>query len=128
MVASTLCGLHCAATALVPAALSMVGASVLLDHEAEWVFTAVAVGFATLALVLGWWKRGVSGATVGLGLGIAGLLIARLLEDMGGHGHGLGVGLSIVSGGALVAGHVLNLRPGPAPAAVQRPETCCATE
>ncbi len=130
LVASTVCALHCAATALVPTALTVLGASALLEHEAEWVFTFVAVGFASLALALGWRSRGVSGATVGLGIGIAGLLAARLLEDLGGHGHGhgLGVGLSVLSGGALVTGHLLNLRPAPSPAALGGAETCCVPE
>lgn len=132
LIASTACALHCAATALVPTALTVLGASALLGHEAERVFTFVAVGVASLALVLGWRKRGVSGATLGLSIGIAGLLAARLLEDMGGHGHehglGLAVGLSVLSGGALVTGHLLNLRPVPSPAAVQGSETCCVPE
>lgn len=128
LVASTACALHCAATALVPTALTVLGASALLDHEAEWVFTFVAVGVASLALVLRWRKRGISGATLGLAVGIAGLLAARLLEDMGGHGHGFTVGLSVLSGGALVTGHLLNLRPIPSPAAVQGSETCCVPE
>lgn len=123
-------------SALVPTALTVLGASALLEHEAEWVFTFVAVGFASLALVLGWRKRGVTGATVGLGIGIAGLLAARFLEDMGGHGHGhgheegigIGIGLSVLSGGALVTGHLLNLRPVPRPAAVGASATCCVPE
>lgn len=128
LVASTACALHCAATALVPTALTVLGASALLEHEAEWVFTLVAVGVASLALALGLRKRGVSGATLGLGLGIAGLLAARLLEDMGGHGHGFGLGLSVLSGGALVTGHLLNMRPARAATTVEGADPCCVPE
>ncbi|MGH1341262.1 MAG: MerC domain-containing protein [Nannocystales bacterium] len=129
LVASTACALHCAATALVPTVLALLGASALLDHEAEWVFTVLAVGVASLALALGWRRHGASMATLALSLGIVGLLCARVLEE-GGHGHGLGLAVSLLSGGALVTGHILNLRrtPAAAPEPESAPEPCCVPE
>ena len=51
-VASTLCALHCALCAALPALLGMLGLGVLLDQRAEWIFTVVALLFATAALVV----------------------------------------------------------------------------
>ena len=128
IIASVACALHCVATALIPTALAMLGASALLEHEAEWVFTLIAVSAASLALLLGWRRRGWSGASWGLAVGIAGLLGARFLEDAGGHGHGLGVALSVLSGAALVTGHVLNLRRGAAVTAATGCDPRCTAE
>jgi len=79
-VASSLCAAHCAVCALLPAAFGALGMGVLLGHEAEWVFTLIAVVFAAGALVLGW-RRHRSIRVAGLlGLGIVGLLASRGLE------------------------------------------------
>ena len=63
--ASTLCAIHCAFCAILPALLASgaLGAGflverkkwvdVLVGHEAEWVFTLVAVAFAGIALIFG---------------------------------------------------------------------------
>lgn len=87
LVASGLCAAHCALSALLPVALGTLGLGALFGHEAEWVFTLVAVVFASAALVLGWRRhRSVLAASL-LALGIAGLLASRGLEMRGPH-HG----------------------------------------
>lgn len=79
-VASSLCAVHCAICALLPAAFGALGLGLLLSHEAEWVFTLIAIGFAAGALILGW-RRHRSVLVAGLlALGIAGLLTSRVLE------------------------------------------------
>lgn len=84
-VASSLCAVHCAVSGLLPAALGALGLGFLLGHEAEWVFTLIAVLFAGGALVLGW-RRHRSRLVAGLlALGIVGLLASRGLEMSGGH-------------------------------------------
>ncbi len=85
--ASGLCAVHCALCALLPAVFGVLGVGFLLGHEAEWVFTLVAVAFATGALVLGW-RRHRSFWVVGLlAMGIVGLLVSRGLEMGSGHHH-----------------------------------------
>ena len=42
-VASSLCAVHCAVCALLPAAFSALGLGFLIGHEAEWVLTLLAV-------------------------------------------------------------------------------------
>lgn len=126
VVASTACAVHCVATALLPAALAALGLSALGGHEAEWVFTSLAVLVATSALVMGWRRRASPAAALALGAGIVGLISSRFLEESGGHGVGIAVGLA--SGALLVLGHVLNLRAPskcpPSPAA----DPCCTPE
>lgn len=79
-VASSLCAVHCAVCALLPAAFGALGMGVLLGHEVEWVFTLIAVVFAAGALISGW-RRHRSVRVAGLlALGIAGLLASRGLE------------------------------------------------
>lgn len=94
-IASSLCAAHCAVCALLPMAFGALGFGFLLGHEAEWMFTMVAVTFASCALFLGW-RRHRSGVVAGLLiLGIVGLLASRGLEmgsahhdhDHGHHGH-----------------------------------------
>ncbi len=106
--ASGLCALHCAITALLPSILATLGLSALLGHHAEWGFTLVAASLAFLALVLSWRRYQSLGAVVLLGTGIFGLFLARFLEEA--EVHGLGTGLSIFAGVLLISGHVLNLR------------------
>lgn len=84
-VASSLCAVHCALVALLPAALGALGLGALLGHEAEWVFTLIAVAFAGGALFLGW-RRHRSSLVAGLlVLGIVGLLASRGIEMSSGH-------------------------------------------
>ena len=49
-ITSTVCALHCALCALAPALLSILGLSVLISHEAEWIFTILASIIAGLLL------------------------------------------------------------------------------
>lgn len=89
--ASTLCAIHCALTALLPAALSVIGAGFLLAEQAEWIFTGIAVAFAAGALAVGWKRHRSSRVALVLALGIFGLLASRGVEMMGGHhDHGSG--------------------------------------
>lgn len=88
--ASSLCALHCMVAALIPAALSALGLGILFGHVAEWLFTLIAIAFASSALVLGWRRhRSRLGAAL-LVLGIVGLLASRGIEMSAGehHDHG----------------------------------------
>lgn len=108
--AGSLCAAHCALSALLPAAFGALGLGVLLGHEAEWAFTAVAVAFASGALAL-YWKRGTGAIDVPilLLLGVAGLLASRLVEASGAS-HGLGAVIGVLAGLLVLAGHLRNLR------------------
>ena len=87
-VASTLCAIHCAICALLPAAFGALGLGMLLSQTAEWAFTLVAVSIAAGALVLSW-RQYRSVAVAGLlSLGIVGLLASRVLEMGSDHHHG----------------------------------------
>ena len=86
-VASTLCAIHCAICALLPAAFGALGLGMLLSQTAEWAFTIVAVSIAFGALVLSW-RQHRSVAVAGLlSLGIVGLLASRVLEMGSDHHH-----------------------------------------
>lgn len=76
-VASSLCAVHCAVCALLPAAFGALGMGSLLGHEAEWVFTLIAVAFAAGALISGWRRHRSVWVAGLLALGIAGLLASR---------------------------------------------------
>lgn len=137
--ASGLCAVHCAATALAPALFVLAGLELLLSESAEWTFTALALLFASGALLFGWRRhRSVPVASV-FALGILGLLLSRGLEMRAHHdhahevshhgaarlvprrtpdhdgagsqdGHGLGAWFGLVAGAFLVGGHALNIR------------------
>ena len=86
-VASTLCAIHCAICALLPAAFGALGLGMLLSQTAEWAFTIVSVSIAGGALVLSWRQhRSVAVASL-LGVGIVGLLASRVLEMGSDHHH-----------------------------------------
>ncbi len=134
-VASSLCAVHCAICALLPAAFGALGVGALLGQEAEWIFTLVAIGFAAGALVLGWRRHRSVGVATLLVIGMMGLLASRGIEA--GHEHGqhhgdtqahehhaqraehhepgsvrgaVGVAVGVVAGLSLLTGHLLNLR------------------
>ena len=87
-VASSLCAIHCAICALLPAAFGALGLGMLLSQEVEWLFTIFAVLFALVALILVV-RQNRSYAIAGLlSLGIIGLLASRGLEMGSGHHHG----------------------------------------
>lgn len=88
MAAGSLCAVHCALTALLPAVFSVIGLEILLAHQAEWALTLVAVAFAGGALVLGWRQHRSSWVATCLVLGIVGLLASRGLEEVGSPHHG----------------------------------------
>lgn len=112
--ASATCAVHCAATALTPGLLGVLGLGALLGHEAEWTFTLIAAVLAAAALVQGWRVHRSVVITSAFVAGIAGLLLSRLVEESGAHGVGTGVG--VFAAGALVVAHVLNIRSGRASA------------
>lgn len=87
LAASSLCAVHCAVSALLPAAFGVLGLEILLAHQAEWVFTLVAVAFAAGALALGWRRHRSTWIMAWLVLGILGLLVSRGLESGSAH-HG----------------------------------------
>ena len=87
VVASSLCAVHCAATALLPATFGILGLGWLRAHEAEWVFTLVAVAFAAGALTLAWGRHRSTWVAALLAVGIVGLLASRGLESGSAH-HG----------------------------------------
>ena len=85
--ASGLCAVHCAATALAPALFVLAGLELLLSESAEWTFTALALLFASGALFFGWRRhRSVPVASI-FALGILGLLLSRGLEMRVHHDH-----------------------------------------
>jgi hypothetical protein len=86
-VASSLCAVHCALCALLPAAFSALGLGFLIGHEAEWVLTLIAVALGAGALFLGWPKHRSNQVAAFLVIGILGLLASRGLE-MGSDHHG----------------------------------------
>ena len=90
--ASSLCAIHCALCALLPAAFGAIGLGFLMGHEAEWAFTLFAIAFAGGALALGWRRHRSRAVVAVLLLGIVGLLASRAIEMGSGHhdhhGHG----------------------------------------
>lgn len=115
--ASSLCAVHCAVCALLPAAFGALGLGFLLGHEAEWLFTLIAIAFALGALTVGW-RRHRSVIVAGLlTSGVAGLLTARGLEV---DAHVAGTTVGIFAGLLLVSGHVLNVS-----AARRCRQSCC---
>ena len=88
MVASSLCAIHCAASAMIPALFSALGLGLLLSHETEWVFTLIAIAIATSAAVISWRQtRSIIILTL-FAVGILGLLGSRVIE-MGSDHHGV---------------------------------------
>ena len=84
-IASSLCAVHCAVVALLPAVLGSLGLGALLGHEAEWVFTIIAIAFAAGAAILGWRRHKSNAVLAILAIGIVGLLASRGIEMSGGH-------------------------------------------
>ena len=105
---STVCALHCALCALAPALLSILGLSVLISHEAEWIFTILASILAIAAAFKGYytyesWKKPMIFVA-----GIVILLIARSTEAL--EFNVPEVYITVIGGGILVWGHLSNLR------------------
>ena len=86
-VASSLCAVHCALCAFLPAAFAALGLGALLSQEAEWGFTIIAILFAGGALVAGWRVHRSSLVVALLSIGIVGLLASRVIEMGGEHHH-----------------------------------------
>ena len=84
MFASSICAVHCAVCALVPAAFVTLGLDVLLDHRFEWTLTLLAVVAGLVAMVMGWRKHRKLRVLITLAVGIIGLLAVRLSA---GHAH-----------------------------------------
>ena len=107
--ASGACAVHCAISALLPSAFAAIGLGALLGHEAEWVFTVIAIALAAAAFFYGWRKHKSAKVGVAFMLGISGLLLARLLEENGAW-QGAGPGIGASAGAVLILGHMWNLR------------------
>lgn len=106
--ASSACAVHCVLSASLPEALGAFGLGALLGHGAEWGFTLVAIVFAAAALLLGWRRHRSLRVVSILGAGITALLLARLLEEVGGRAGGTALG--VLAGLTLVVGHLSNIR------------------
>ena len=87
IVASSLCALHCAVCAFLPAIFGIIGLDLLSTQESEWAFTFIAIAFATGALM--WSRRGHRSNMVAgtLAAGIIFLLASRFLEMGSDHHH-----------------------------------------
>ena len=87
-VASSLCALHCVLCSVLPVTLGALGLGFLLSHRVEWLLVLCAIGFASVALRLGWQKHR-SLVVAGLfGIGIFGLMTSRGVEMNSDHqGH-----------------------------------------
>jgi len=94
--------------ALLPGALAALGLGALIGHEAEWLFTLVALAFAAIALVVGWRMHQSGQVALLLGFGMIGLLGARFSEEAG--AGAFGVALGVAAAVLLVAGHLSNIR------------------
>ncbi len=79
-IAGGLCAVHCAVCAFLPVAFAALGLGFFVGHEAEWIFTLVAITFAVAALVSTWRRHRSALPVVLLLLGIAGLFASRGLE------------------------------------------------
>ena len=86
-VASSLCALHCAVCALLPALFAALGVGFLMTHEAEWLLNLVAILFGAFALKLAGRTHRSRQVMVFLAVGIVGLLVGRGLEMVADHGH-----------------------------------------
>ncbi len=82
---SSLCAVHCAICALLPAAFGALGVGFLLGQETEWALTLTAVAFGLGALLMGWRQHRSVLVAVCLCVGIVGLLTSRGIEMSGGH-------------------------------------------
>ena len=107
-VCSTVCAVHCAATAALPGVVAALGLGAMVAPALEWGFTVVAILLATTALVLGWRRHRLLWVSAILVAGIAGLATGRLLETA--HVHGAGMALSIGAGLTLAVGHIISIR------------------
>ena len=106
--ASTLCAIHCAVCAFLPAALGALGIGFLIGHEAEWIFTVLASILAIAAAIKGYYTYGSWKKPMMFVAGIVILLIARSTEALGINVPE--VYITIIGGGILVLGHLSNLR------------------
>ena len=84
-VASALCAVHCALTALAPALLVALGLGMWMSHELELGLTVVAVLFGLASLRMAWRAHKSPAVLAVLVLGIGGLVGARAQEMAGGH-------------------------------------------
>ena len=88
--ASTLCAVHCAICALLPAAFAALGLGVLLSHNVENALALVAVLFGLAAMRLARSTHRSNAITTLLAFGVVGLVGARGLELSSDHHHGDG--------------------------------------
>ena len=104
---SLLCSAHCLLCALAPGLLAA-ASPMLLSHEAEWLFVAVAAGTAAVAAVIGFrlhrsWRIVLAFAVAGLGL-----VASRGMEELG--WGVLGTSTGVLAGLGLAATHLYSAR------------------
>jgi hypothetical protein len=94
-------GAACAAHCLVSSVASAIGLGVLASEAVEWGFSTLAVGFAVVAAIHGYWCHRAAWVVAGFGAGVLVLLLGRLGEvlDL----HESGVGLAVAGAGLWVA-------------------------
>ena len=106
--ASSACVVHCAICAVAPGILAALGISWFAGHKTEWAFTIIAVVIALAAILSAWRSHRSHMALTFLSVGAIGLLLSRSVEEGG--SHALGTAIGIVSGLALLSGHLSNIR------------------
>lgn len=121
--ASLACAVHCALMPLAVTLLPMLGLGFLADGRTEWALLGLSALLGSGGLCLGYREHRQRRGLLILSLGLAALVIGRVLEER--HFEAAGV-LGVVLGGcAVAAAHVVNrrlCRACQARAADQRPE------
>ena len=85
--ASSLCAVHCLATAFLPGIILVLGFDMLLSSRTEWLFTCFAILMACLAFYSGYKKHHSKMIATIFVIGITGLILSRVIEESGGHEH-----------------------------------------
>jgi hypothetical protein len=106
--ASLVCAVHCALMPLVITLLPLVGLSFLADERIEWALVGCSAILGVSSLCLGLREHGKRRALAVLSVGLALLVLGRMMEQL--HLGAWGV-VIVVLGGVTVAGsHLLNRR------------------
>jgi|GEM_PF-1215628 len=105
---SALCAIHCMVFAFLPGVVSALGLGVLFVPALEWALALLPLLIASVALFLGWRRHRSPAVVAAFVLGGSGLIMSRLLEEMGVEGWSLG--LAVCAAGTLILGHILNSR------------------
>lgn len=103
LTASLACAAHCALMPLLVSALPLF----LQDARLEWALVGSSAGLGISSLVRSYRRHQRRLALVVLTLGLLLLVLGRLTEEAGGHGHG-GVVLVVLGGLVVALAHFLN--------------------